>query len=461
MNVLKKDCYTMTLKLYNTLSRSVEELKPLYPGEVRMYLCGPTVYDRPHLGNARNVVMFDVLLRLLQPHYKVTYVRNITDIDDKIIQASQASGRPIDQITQETTQFYLDDIDALGILRPTYMPKATEYIPEMIAMIQTLIDKGHAYEAQGHVLFETSSDPSYGCLSGHSQDEIQAGARVEIAPYKKSPSDFVLWKPSTSDQPGWESPWGRGRPGWHIECSAMSLKLLGESFDIHGGGQDLIFPHHENEIAQSTCALGKGTFAKVWIHNGMLMVNGAKMSKSLGNFYTVRDLLDQAKGEVIRFCLLSTHYRQPLDWNDQTIPQAKATLDRFYTAIKGYQGQGTTPDATFVTDLQDDLNVPKALSRLHEIVGEIHKAQNPEEKKALQGVLVDSGHLIGIFQETADKWFQGDVSLDVSAIEDLIAQRKEARARKDFAESDRIRDLLLAQGILLEDFPQGTTWRKA
>lgn len=451
----------MTLKLYNTLSRSIEELKPLYPGEVRMYLCGPTVYDRPHLGNARNVVMFDVLLRLLQPHYKVTYVRNITDIDDKIIQASQASGRPIDQITQETTQFYLDDIDALGILRPTHMPKATEYIPEMIAMIQTLIDKGHAYEAQGHVLFETSSDPSYGCLSGHSQDEIQAGARVEIAPYKKSPSDFVLWKPSTSDQPGWESPWGRGRPGWHIECSAMSLKLLGESFDIHGGGQDLIFPHHENEIAQSTCALGKGTFAKVWIHNGMLMVNGAKMSKSLGNFYTVRDLLDQAKGEVIRFCLLSTHYRQPLDWSDQTIPQAKATLDRFYTALKGYQGQGTIPDAHFVADLEEDLNIPKALSRLHEIVGEIHKTQNPEEKAALQGVLVASGHLIGIFQETADKWFQGDVSLDVSAIEDLIVQRKDARARKDFAESDRIRDLLLAQGILLEDSSQGTTWRKA
>jgi cysteinyl-tRNA synthetase (EC 6.1.1.16) len=459
----------MALKLYNTASRQVEELRPLDAGHVRMYLCGPTVYDRAHIGNARSVVIFDVLSRLLERAYKVTYVRNITDIDDKIIKAAQESGETIDVITKRTTDYYHDDMDALGALRPTHSPRATDHVPEMIAMIETLLQKGHAYAAEGHVLFDVTSDPRYGCLSRHPKDEIIAGARVEVATYKKNPEDFVLWKPSSGDMPGWDSPWGWGRPGWHIECSAMSLKYLGETFDIHGGGQDLIFPHHENEIAQSTCALGKGTFAQHWLHNGMVMVNGAKMSKSLGNFYTVHDLLAQANGETIRFALLSSHYRQPLDWTDATLPRAKAALDSLYTALQNYEqahqgdGESIELDGQVLAALEEDLNTPKAITRLHELAHQINKEQDDSRKQKLQGLLKKSAQVLGIGQKPAIAWFQegrGAGDLNPQHIEQLIQQRLEARASKNFIEADRIRDALAAQGIVLEDHSAGTTWKR-
>jgi cysteinyl-tRNA synthetase len=459
----------MPLKLYNTASRQVEELRPLEAGHVRMYLCGPTVYDRAHIGNARSVVIFDVLSRLLERAYKVTYVRNITDIDDKIIKAAQESGEAIDVITKRTTDYYHDDMDALGALRPTHSPRATDHVPEMITMIETLLQKGHAYAAEGHVLFDVTSDPHYGCLSKHPKDEIIAGARVEVATYKKNPEDFVLWKPSSGDMPGWDSPWGWGRPGWHIECSAMSLKYLGETFDIHGGGQDLIFPHHENEIAQSTCALGKGTFAQHWLHNGMVMVNGAKMSKSLGNFYTVHDLLAQANGETIRFALLSSHYRQPLDWTDATLPRAKAALDSLYTALQTYEqahqgdGESIEIDGQVLAALEEDLNTPKAITRLHELAHQINKEQDDSRKQKLQGLLKKSAQVLGIGQKPAMAWFQearGAENLSSQHIKQLIQQRLEARASKNFIEADRIRDALAAQGIVLEDHSAGTTWKR-
>ena len=461
----------MTLKLYNTASRHVEEIHPLEAGHVRMYLCGPTVYDRAHIGNARSVVIFDVLSRLLERSYKVTYVRNITDIDDKIIKAAQDAGEAIDVITKRTTDYYHADMDALGALRPTHSPRATDHVPEMITMIETLLQKGHAYVAEGHVLFDVASNTHYGCLSRHPRDEIIAGARVEVATYKRNPEDFVLWKPSSGDMPGWDSPWGLGRPGWHIECSAMSLKYLGDTFDIHGGGQDLIFPHHENEIAQSTCALGKGTFAQHWLHNGMLIVNGAKMSKSLGNFYTVHDLLAQANGETVRFALLSTHYRQPLDWTDETLPRAKSTLNSFYTALQDYEHgyeQGDEPleievDPQVITALEDDLNTPKAIMRLHELARQINKERNGLKKQELQGILKKSAHVLGIGQKEAMSWFQEarhHQDLTAQQIEQFIQQRLDARAMKNFIEADRIRDDLLAHGIFLEDYNTGTTWKR-
>lgn len=448
------------LKLYNTLTRKEEDFEPLKPGQIGLYLCGPTVYDLAHIGNARSAVVFDMLFRLLRLSYQVTYVRNITDIDDKIMTAAQQSGKSIGEITTETTRYYFEDMTALGALLPTVSPKATEHLSEMIDMIKQLIEKEHAYVAQGHVLFDTLSDPTYGCLSRHPLEDIIIGARVEVAPYKKNPQDFVLWKPSDANQPGWESPWGRGRPGWHIECSAMSLKHLGETFDIHGGGQDLVFPHHENEIAQSTCALGKGKFARFWLHNGMLMVRGAKMSKSLGNYFTVRDLLAQANGETIRFALLSTHYRQPLDWQDDTLPQAKASLDRLYTALKDDQpltGQDQI-DPKVIAALEDDLNTPKAIGYLHELAHLIHKATDPQQKQQYRQALYQSGQLLGFFQIPIEMWFQGGI--DAAEVNELITQRQQARQQKNFAEADRIRDQLLAKGVVLEDTAQGTTWRK-
>jgi cysteinyl-tRNA synthetase len=448
------------LKLYNTLSREHEEFKPVKPGQVGIYVCGPTVYDRAHVGNARSAVVFDMLYRFLQLSYKVTYVRNITDIDDKIMTAANTTGRSIDEITTQATQYYHEDTSALGVIPPTLQPKATEHMQEMIDLIECLIQKGNAYVEQGHVLFDCTSDPTYGCLSRHPMDEIVAGARVELAPYKKNPQDFVLWKPSTAEQPGWDSPWGRGRPGWHIECSAMSLKHLGEKFDIHGGGQDLIFPHHENEIAQSTCCVGKGTFAQVWVHHGLLIVNGAKMSKSLGNFLTVPDLLKQASGETIRFAILSTHYRQPLDWQDNTLPQAKACLDRLYTAIKGLalHDDPKSIDAEVMAALEDDLNTPKAISRLYELAHLANTATNPQDKEQWQNKLFQSGRLLGFFMTTCEEWFQGGI--DATEIEQLIEKRKQARLSKDFAEADRIRKELLEKNIVLEDTSEGTTWRK-
>lgn len=448
------------LRLHNTLTRQLEEFKPLNPGKVGIYLCGPTVYDRAHIGNARSAVVFDMLHRFMRLSYQVTFVRNITDIDDKIMTAANESGQPIAEITSRATRFYHEDTAALGVLPPTIEPKATEHIQEMIDLIDCLIQKGHAYVEQGHVLFDCTSDPTYGCLSRHPLEDIVAGARVELAPYKKNPQDFVLWKPSTPEQPGWESPWGRGRPGWHIECSAMSLKHLGESFDIHGGGQDLIFPHHENEVAQSTCCIGKGKFAQVWLHHGLLIVNGTKMSKSLGNFLTVPDLLQQANGETIRFAILSTHYRQPLDWQNDTLIQAKSSLDRLYTALKGYsptqEQNGIDPEVT--SALEDDLNTPKAIARLHELAHKINTSTHKKEKEEWQTRLYNSGGLLGFFLSSFEAWFQGGI--DPAEIEQLIEQRNQARLSKNFSEADRIRHQLLEKDIILEDTPQGTTWRK-
>lgn len=452
------------IKLYNTLSRQLEVFEPRVPGRVSMYVCGPTVYDRPHLGNARSAVSFDVLHRLLRHTYDVNYVRNITDVDDKIMIAAEEQNIPIDKLTQETTTFYHEDMDALGVLRPTHEPCATHHIADMIALIERLLAQSHAYAAEGHVLFDTVSDPNYGALSRQPLDEMIAGARVEVAPYKKNPQDFVLWKPSTPEQPGWESPWGRGRPGWHIECSAMIAHHFGPAFDIHGGGQDLIFPHHENEIAQSTCAFGSDTFARYWLHNGMLLVQGTKMSKSLGNFRTVLELRQQAKGETIRFAFLSTHYRQPLDWQEQTLPQAKAGLDRLYTALKDTDIATLAGlealDHRVLEALSADLNTPLAIQHLHDLASQVHKNTSPTERLALQKALYQSAQFLGFFRDTPTDWFQGGTSPESIDIEDLIQQRKQARQDKDFARADEIRQQLLDHGIILEDGPSGTTWRR-
>ena len=468
----------MSLSLHNTFSRKKEPFRPLDPSNVRVYVCGPTVYDYAHIGNARPVVVFDVLFRLLRRLYgetHVTYVRNITDVDDKINAASQASGEPIRAITERTAKAFREDMAALGALPPTVEPRATEHVAGMIAMIADLIAKGHAYAAEGHVLFSVASMPDYGKLSGRSIDEMIAGARVEVAPYKKDPADFVLWKPSDATLPGWDSPWGRGRPGWHIECSAMSCEYLGETFDIHGGGADLIFPHHENEIAQSICAHGSGTFARYWMHNGYLMVGGEKMSKSLGNFLVVHDLLKEFPGEAIRLLLLKTHYRHPLDFTKERIVSAKAELDRFYTALliakQNVELRKVDPPEEIMIELCDDLDTPMAITRLHDITSDLNNATAPgkaidHEKIAdLASKLVAGGELLGIVQQDPEEWRrwqpEGTGGLDDATIDDLIAQRNAARKSKNFAEADRIRKLLSDAGIVLEDGAQGTTWRRA
>ncbi|MGE4278096.1 MAG: cysteine--tRNA ligase [Magnetospirillum sp.] len=459
----------MALAVYNTLTRKKEDFLPLDPNHVRMYVCGPTVYDRAHIGNARPVIVFDVLFRLLSRTYpQVTYVRNITDVDDKINQRSKDSGEPIEVITARTTQMFHDDIAELNALPPTIEPRATAHIQQMIAMIETLIAKGHAYAAEGHVLFEVGSMADYGQLSRRSMDEMIAGARVEVAPYKKNPGDFVLWKPSSPDLPGWDSPWGRGRPGWHIECSAMSGQYLGKTFDIHGGGQDLVFPHHENEIAQSQCANG-APFARFWMHNGYLMVEGEKMSKSLGNFFTVRELLAVAPGEAIRLAMLSTHYHQPFDWTAEGLKQARATLDRLYTALRNnadIECDDTVVPLAVQAALEDDLNTPLAMSHLHELVGSLNKAESVADKAAAKGALLAAGHALGVLLQDPEAWFRwqpaGAVAgPDEAEIEALIQARLEARKAKNFAEADRIRKQLADAGVVLEDGPQGTTWKRA
>ena len=438
------------VKFYNTLTRQEETFAPLDKHHVKIYACGPTVYDRAHIGNARSAVVYDVLFRLLSHVYpQVSYVRNITDVDDKINAAAKANGETISTLTQRVTGWFHEDMGALNVLRPTVEPRATEHIGEMIAMIQTLIEKGHAYEAEGHVLFAVATDPNYGCLSHRNRDEMIAGARVEVAPYKKDPADFVLWKPAPVGDDAssiFDSPWSKGRPGWHIECSAMAGKHLGETFDIHGGGADLMFPHHENEIAQSTCATGK-EFAKVWVHNGFLTVNGEKMSKSLGNFITVHDLLARnVRGESIRWALLSTHYRKPLDWTDKLLSDADKTLDGFYRKIEDVE-EMITPPAAFIEALSDDLNVPKALAMLHQ-------TDSAEE-------LMGMGRMLGLFHQSTDSWFKGAATND-GEIGTLIAERILAKKNKDFATSDRIRQQLKNMGVLLEDRPDGTTdWRRA
>jgi cysteinyl-tRNA synthetase len=457
------------LVLYNTLTRRKEEFKPLNPDHVGMYVCGPTVYDRAHIGNARPVIVFDVLYRLLQRLYpSVTYVRNITDVDDKINQRSKDSGEPIEVITARTTKMFHEDIGALNALPPSIEPRATVHIAQMIAIIETLIAKGHAYEAEGHVLFSVPSMADYGKLSGRSMDEMIAGARVEVAPYKKNAADFVLWKPSTPDLPGWDSPWGRGRPGWHIECSAMSGQYLGATFDIHGGGQDLVFPHHENEIAQSQCA-NAAPFARYWLHNGYLMVEGEKMSKSLGNFFTVRELLDQAPGEAIRLCMLSTHYHQPFDWTAEGLKQARAGLDRMYTALRNTADvvaeAGDAP-AEVLAALNDDLNTPLAIAHLHELAGALNKAATDADKARAKAALLAAGDMLGVLKQDPEAWFRWQPAGAAQGLSDadiagLIQARADARKARNFAEADRIRKELADGGVVLEDGAQGTTWKRA
>ena len=455
------------LQVYNTGSRRKEEFRPIDRQHVRMYVCGPTVYDFAHIGNARPVVVFDVLYRLLKRLYpQVTYVRNITDVDDKINARAAETGENIRTLTERTAQQFHEDVDALGALPPDVEPRATDHIPEMIAIISALLDKGYAYHEDGHVLFHVPSMPDYGKLSGHSRDELIAGARVEVAPYKKDPADFVLWKPSDAATPGWDSPWGRGRPGWHVECSAMSMKYLGDSFDLHGGGRDLIFPHHENEIAQSCCAHPGSQFAKYWMHNGYLMAEGEKMSKSLGNFYTIHELLQEFPGEAIRLVLLQTQYRQPLDFTKEGLAQAKRVLDRFYGALR--QVADIAPAKVAATDvlaaLEDDLNTPLALSALHAVLGELNKADAPDERARLKGLLLDGGSVMGLLQQDPEDWFRWHPAsggeLTDAEIEALIQRRADARKARDFAEADRVRDALASKGVILEDKPDGTIWRR-
>lgn len=458
------------LSLHNSLTRKKEEFVPADPNRVTMYVCGPTVYNHAHIGNARPAVVFDVLARLLRRLYPhVVYARNITDIEDKIIAAAKAQGVDISVITEKYADIYRKDMGTLGVLAPDLEPKATETIAEMIAMMERLIAAGHAYAAEGHVLFNVPSFAEYGRLSGRDRDEMVAGARVEVAPYKKDPSDFVLWKPSDADQPGWDSPWGRGRPGWHIECSAMIEKHLGETIDIHGGGIDLQFPHHENEVAQSACSHGGAPLARFWLHNGFVNIESEKMSKSLGNVLLVTDLIKQAPGEAIRLALLNGHYRQPLDWTAEGLTQARRMLDRLYGAlrnladVKAEPANDAAPDA-FVDALLDDLNTPKALAVLFELAKQANTATDPGTRAQLKAALIGAGRMIGILEMDPEAWFAGGGAashIDGEEIERLIAARNAARKEKNFAEADRIRGELAAQGIQIEDGPQGTSWRVA
>jgi cysteinyl-tRNA synthetase len=450
------------LLLHNTATRKKEPFEPIEPDHVRLYVCGPTVYQRIHIGNARPLIVFDVLFRLLRHLYpKVTYVRNITDVDDKIIKQASENGEPIEALTARTTEAFEADAEALGCLKPTLEPKATQHIPEMVALIERLIAADHAYAAEGHVLFHTPSMPAYGRLSGRSRDDQIAGARVEVAPYKRDPADFVLWKPAAADEPGWDSPWGRGRPGWHIECSAMAEKHLGVPFDIHGGGQDLIFPHHENEIAQSCCAHGLETMARFWLHNGFVDMRGQKMSKSLGNVLRLDDALAAAPGEAIRLWMLGAHYRAPIDCSEQGFQEAKTQLDRFYGALGR---AGTTdeaaPEPALVEALEDDLNTPKALAVLHELLGELNRARHGAAP-GIAARLKASAELLGLLQASPKAWLEGGAGAAAARIEGLIEERLQARKARDFARADAIRDQLAAEGIILEDGPGGTTWRKS
>ncbi|MEQ9396755.1 cysteine--tRNA ligase [Haliea sp.] len=457
----------MSITVYNTLSARKEPFVSLQPDSVTMYVCGPTVYNLAHIGNARPVVVFDVLFRLLQTRYgKVTYARNITDVDDKIIAAARDTGRSIDEVTAEFTVKYREDMAALNALPPTLEPHATHNIDAMIALTETLIEKGHAYESQGHVLFAVESMPDYGRLSKRSLDDMLAGARVEVADYKRHPGDFVLWKPAAAADPGWDSPWGRGRPGWHLECSAMIRAHLGETIDIHGGGRDLIFPHHENEIAQSRCAHG-GDYVRYWMHNAYLDIDGEKMSKSLGNFRTVRELLGHYRGEVLRFALLSAHYRSPLNFSAELLDQAEATLAAFYNTLRALQdvpaaGKVALAEEPFYRALEDDLNTPLAIAELHALAKQLHKAPAAEQP-LLKARLLAAGKLLGILQQDPEEWLQGgagEESIDAEAIAMLVNERQQAKADKDYARADAIRAELLAAGVELEDSREGTRWRR-
>ncbi len=458
----------MTIKLYDTKQGRKVPFEPMHEGEVTMYLCGPTVYDYAHIGNARPAVVFDLLTRLLRRHYKLTFARNITDIDDKINAASLETGKPIANITERFIEAYNDDMGALGVLPPDIEPRATEHVTEMITMIESLIAKGHAYVAEGHVLFDVSSHDDYGALSKRDLRQMIAGSRVEVAPYKKAAHDFVLWKPSTPELPGWESPWGRGRPGWHIECSAMAAKHLGTTIDIHAGGQDLVFPHHENEMAQSGCVHDGQVFARYWLHNGFLSMDHEKMSKSLGNVILVHDLIKSIPGEVIRLALLSAHYRQPLDWSGETIASARRMLDRLYGAVRGIavsddiRAAAELPEALLAA-LEDDLNTPKAMAELFGLARSLNKTQGSNERQELAATMYAVGDLMGLLQHEPEAWFARDVegALSADEIDALIDERNVARTGRDFKKADAIRDQLVIAGVRIEDSAGTTTWRRA
>lgn len=433
-----------------------------------MYLCGPTVYNFAHIGNARPAVVFDLLARLLRRSYKLTFARNITDIDDKINAASVETGKPIEEITARFIKAYNDDMGALGVCPPDIEPRATHHVDEMIAMIGKLIEKGFAYEAEGHVLFDVSSNESYGTLSKRDLREMIAGARVEVAPYKKAAQDFVLWKPSTPELPGWESPWGRGRPGWHIECSAMAEKHLGDTIDIHAGGRDLVFPHHENEMAQSCCAHDGAPFARYWLHNGFLSMDQTKMSKSLGNVLLVHDLIKTVPGEVIRLALLGAHYKQPLDWSAETLESARRMLDRLYGAVQGIEVPAEVRAAVDVPDalvaaLEDDLNSPKAMSVFFGLAKDLNKATDIETKVQLAAQMYACGDLMGLLGDDPDAWFAGHVEGDLTSeeIDVLVEKRNVAKSTGDYAAADAVRDELKELGITIQDSREGTTWRRS
>lgn len=459
----------MDVYLHNTLSGRKEKFVPLDPNRVTMYVCGPTVYDYVHIGNGRPAVVFDVLNRLLRTIYpRVDYVRNITDIDDKINNAALRNSESISELADRYTDAYEEDIAALGVLKPLVIPRATHHIPEIIRMIERLIETDHAYEAEGHVLFHVPSDPEYGRLSRRTLEDMLDGARVDVAPYKRDPKDFVLWKPSSDELPGWDSPWGRGRPGWHIECSAMIEKHLGNVIDIHGGGSDLTFPHHENEAAQSRCAHGSREYVRYWLHNGMLTMGQEKMSKSLGNVVTIHDLRKRFSGEVLRYALLSAQYRSSLAWSDELLVQHKASLDRLYGALDETANDtsesfahGPVQDypGTVVAALADDLNTPEALAAMHQIAGDIHRQTDAAERNRLRQALLAGGWLLGLLTRTAKAYFQADSALDPATIEAKITARNDARANRDYAGADAIRDELLAEGIELEDTREGTRWK--
>jgi len=458
----------MTIFLHDTLRAKKVAFEPLEPGQVTMYLCGPTVYNYAHIGNARPAVVFDLLTRLLRREYKLTFARNITDVDDKINAAALETGKPIDEITERFIKAYNNDMAVLGVLPPDIEPRATRHIDEMIEMIAELIEKDFAYEAEGHVVFNVAANETYGQLSKRNLREMIAGARVEVAPYKKAAHDFVLWKPSTPELPGWDSPWGRGRPGWHIECSAMAGKHLGRTIDIHAGGQDLIFPHHENELAQSSCVHDGDPFARYWLHNGFLSIDQEKMSKSIGNVLLVHDLIKTIPGEVIRLALLSAHYRQPLDWSGETIESAKRMLDRLYGAIRGIdvsadERAAAEPPAAVIAALEDDLNTPKALAEMFNLARSLNKAEGETERLQLATDILAAGDLIGVLQNDAEDWFTSSTDSEISddEIESRIADRNKARADKNFARGDAIRDELAAKGVSIEDGADGTRWRRS
>ena len=460
----------MPIRLYNSLTRRTETFAPLDPERVTMYVCGPTVYHYVHIGNARPYVLFGLLARLLRRHYPcVVYARNITDVDDKINAAALAAGTPITAITDRYAAAFRADMARLGADAPDLEPHATAHIAPIVAMCERLIAEGHAYAAEGHVLFDVSSYPDYGQLSRRSVEDMIAGARVEVAPYKKNPADFVLWKPSTPELPGWDSPWGRGRPGWHIECSAMAAAHLGDTIDIHAGGNDLMFPHHENEIAQSTCAHDGKVFARYWLHNGMLTFDGKKMSKSLGNVLQLHQLLAQHPPEVLRYLLLRAHYRQPLDWSDDTLKQAKATLDGWYGVLRDLSDVAVTiGDADVPGSIEDalcdDLNTPQAFAEMAKLASEARAASSIEDKRRAKTALLAAGDLLGLLQQDPQAWFQhagAGAEVDGDAIESLLQDRRTARAQRDFKRADEIRDQLAAMGIAIEDGPQGTRWKVA